>query len=314
MPIEIRWVGALGEGPLEPEVAADRQAEAAGKPGLEGRDADLAVPLHPVAVAGEEQGTLGQDGEIEGRAGLQLLVVHVAAEGAGHVRDAAPPGLGRRHRHDAEKGLERQLRAPGQGGDPARPVDPGMDGLIVGELVGQRAQQRHHGHEAPVLVDLNVQDVDLQHVAGLGPAHEGGAGQDVGAGPLRHLVEDQAMGRRHEARVRRQTVGARRPAPHEEQRCRPSRSRAPAASPRRSTPRRPSPAAPRARVSAPCKSPHAGSHEEPTGARRTPPGSGTPARPTKRFRFFFFFSSYAPTVFRPAGRRDVTPLLRHPRT
>ncbi len=47
------------------------------------------------------------------------------------------------------------------------------------EIVGQRAGQRLDQIVAPVLAKLDVEDVDLEHVAGFGAADGDRAGQDV---------------------------------------------------------------------------------------------------------------------------------------
>ena len=53
------------------------------------------------------------------------------------------------------------------------------------EIVGQGAGQRPDQVVAPVLPELDVEDVDLQHIAGLGAFDRDRAGQDMaGQHPL----------------------------------------------------------------------------------------------------------------------------------
>jgi len=54
-----------------------------------------------------------------------------------------------------------------------------VDGLVVRELVWQRAQQRQDGDEAPVHRGCGVQDVHLQGVAGLRAADVDRPGDEV---------------------------------------------------------------------------------------------------------------------------------------
>ncbi len=64
------------------------------------------------------------------------------------------------------------------------------------EIVGQRAGQRLDQIVAPVLAQLDVEDVDLQHVAGLGTDYGDRAGEDVpGHHPLALGVDVVELGR-----------------------------------------------------------------------------------------------------------------------
>ncbi len=189
--------GRLGEREIDLQVLADGEAEGAGQAGFQRRDAHLAVALHAVAVARHEQRALVEHGQVQRRAGFQFLVVHVAAEGARHRGAAAAPRLGRRHADDAEERVERQLRAPGQRADAAFAVDGGMDGLVVRELLRQRAEQRQDGDEAPVHRGLGVEDIDLQRVAGLRAAHIDRPGDEVRAGAFRQGLQRRQVVRGH---------------------------------------------------------------------------------------------------------------------
>ena len=193
--------GRLGEGPGEAEVLAHGEAERARQPGLQGGDADLAVALHPVAVARVKTGAGIVDRQVEGGADLEFLVVHVAAEPPRDRGADAAPGGGRGRAHDAEERVEGKFRAPGQHRDAPRHVDVRVDGLVIRELVRQRAEQRQDRHEAPIHAELQVEDVDLQHVAGLGPAHVDRPRDEVGAGALRQRVEGAAVILRHPDRI-----------------------------------------------------------------------------------------------------------------
>ncbi len=179
----------LGKWPLQVHVAPHGETELAGHAGLKRGDADLAVALDAVPVAGEEQRTLVEHRQVQRRAGAQLLVVHVAAEAARHRRAAAAPRRRGSGRDDAEERIERNLRPPWHHAEVPFVVHLGVDGLILGELFGQRAEQRQNGDEPPILADADIQDIDLQHVARLGAFDEDGTGYEMGSGALLQRVE-----------------------------------------------------------------------------------------------------------------------------
>jgi hypothetical protein len=57
-----------------------------------------------------------------------------------------------------------------------------VDDRGVVELVGQGALQGADGGKAPALVQGDIEDVDLQHVAGFGALYMDRAGQHMGGG------------------------------------------------------------------------------------------------------------------------------------
>ncbi|MPM04507.1 hypothetical protein SDC9_50785 [bioreactor metagenome] len=177
-------VGGFGEGGLDLEVLAHGQAETSLERRLDGGDADLAIPLATMAIAGGEQRARVEHRQIERRARAQILVVHIAAEGARLGRANPAPDRRRRNPHDAEERIERQLHAPGQGAGARLGIDRDMDRLVIGELVGQRAQKRQDPGKAPVLNRLHVQNVDLQNIARLGAAHIDRPGHHMRPRPL----------------------------------------------------------------------------------------------------------------------------------
>ncbi len=156
-----------------------REAEAADQAGLDGVDAHLAVALGGVAVADREQRILHEHRQVERGAGDELLVVHVAAELARLDARHRAPGPRRRVRHHAEERAQRNLGAPRQPADHAVALQRHMDHLRLGEVIGQGAFERTHPRVAPVVVERDVLDVDLQHLPGPRPAHGDRAGAHV---------------------------------------------------------------------------------------------------------------------------------------
>src|ERR1700722_5291993 len=93
----VRLLGARGR---ELHVLAQMEFEGAGEGRLDRRQANLAVALHAVAVAGREQRAPKEDREIGRGANAELLVFHVAAEG---------PWLGRRQPPPAGRGCYAEI-------------------------------------------------------------------------------------------------------------------------------------------------------------------------------------------------------------
>ncbi len=77
------------------------------------------------------------------------------------------------------------------------------------EIVGQGAGERADQVVTPVLPELHVENVDLQHVAGQGAFHRNGPGQDMaGHHALGPRVDIQEFGRDVEFALVRQLVRA----------------------------------------------------------------------------------------------------------
>ena len=93
------------------EVAfVDDELEGSGELSFKGGDVDFAVALSGVAVADLKVGAFGVDGEIEGGAGDDLLVVHVAGVHPGWGGVVLAAGCGG-DAHAAEEGMERDVDA-----------------------------------------------------------------------------------------------------------------------------------------------------------------------------------------------------------
>jgi hypothetical protein len=107
------------------------------------------------------------------------LVVEVAAHRARDQRGDAAPGRRWRHAHHAEKGFERQIEAPGQPADHPFRIERDVQIPRLVEIVGQGARQRTDQIVAPVLPQLDVENVELQYVAGFGAGNRDRAGQDM---------------------------------------------------------------------------------------------------------------------------------------
>jgi len=136
-------------------------------------------------------------GHVKRRAGNQVFVVHVAAMHAG--RAAADPARVRRKAHDPEE------RPVDRHHHPARDLS-GLSGAIDrddpvpegGKFVGQGAGVRPLPIVAPIEGELDVEDADLQHVAGHGAFDFDRAGQDMRAGAaVLHFAIDFSLMVRH---------------------------------------------------------------------------------------------------------------------
>ena len=177
--------GGLGAGPEEARGVrfglVDDELEGSGELGFEGGDVDLAVALSGVAVAGFEECSGGVDGVEDGGSGYELLVVHVAAvhPGWGGVVFAAG---GRGDAHGAEEGVEGDGDAGGEGSCHPVAVKGNDAGVGVGEVVGEEAAAGAEGVAGPGDVDGDLEDADLEDVAGFGLFDGYGAGEDVAAG------------------------------------------------------------------------------------------------------------------------------------
>ena len=176
-------------------------------------DCSMAVPLtSPVAlravrVAHVEEAPGVEHGQIDGRAGLQILHVQVAPEGSGRRRplDAgfghaglAHHGIGR-HGQDAHERLERHLDVVGEERDLHAVHFPRVDHVaaalrwdVQGRIALPKTGIRHQEHaaararavDAPVHPSLDGENLDLQHIPGLGPLDMDGSRDDVTALPV----------------------------------------------------------------------------------------------------------------------------------
>ena len=108
---EVRFAAGCGFDERTCERLALVELEAQGHVGraLDAVDADLAIALRGVGIAGGEESAVVEDRKIKGGAGAELADIHVAA------KDARRPGaklarLGGSHAHDAAKGTQRHDR------------------------------------------------------------------------------------------------------------------------------------------------------------------------------------------------------------
>ncbi len=68
-----------------------------------------------------------------------------------------------------------------------------MNGLVVGKLVGQGAEQRQDRYKAPVLADFHIENIDLQHVARARAFDIDRPGDEMRAGALHQRVEGRKI-------------------------------------------------------------------------------------------------------------------------
>jgi hypothetical protein len=173
----------------------DDELEGAGKLGLQRHDIDLAVALPGVAVSGFEEGSFGADGNEEGAACDQLLVVHVAGVGAGR----AGADLACFHRggetHVAEEGVKRDGDVRGESAGHLFSIERNDPDVRVGEFCIEKATFEI-GIAGPGNVDVHFFYANLEDVAGLGLLDGDGTRENVTAGAAfggwGHVVEDIA--------------------------------------------------------------------------------------------------------------------------
>jgi hypothetical protein len=155
------------------------ELESAGQVGLERGQADFAVALHGMTVAGGEIRARHENRQIERGADEKFLVVHVAAELARFDRAARPVVRPRRHRQNSEEGSQSNRRAPWQRTGHRLPIDRDDAAAKLRIVFRERAAQRADQIPAPVDGQRYVLDTHLEGIARLGAAHGHGPGQDV---------------------------------------------------------------------------------------------------------------------------------------
>ena len=159
----------------------DDELEGAGELGFDGGDIDFAVALAGVAVAGFEEGSFDVDGDEEGGAFDQFLIVHVAGVGSGRSGVEFAGGFGWRDAHAAEEWMQGNGDAGGEGGGHLFEVEGDGLGEAVGEVFGEETV--FAGSVAsPGDVDVDFLNADFKDVAGFGLGDGDGAGEDVAAG------------------------------------------------------------------------------------------------------------------------------------
>ena len=162
-----------------------------------------------MAVAAGKQRARHEHRQIEFGAGAQFLVVEVAAHRARDQRGDAAPGRRRRDAHHAEKRRQRQIEPPWHPADHALAVERNVEQPGLVEIVRQGAGQGADQVPAPVLPQLDVENFDLQHVAGLGALDRDRTGQDMaGQHPLAFGVNLGQLGRHVKLRAIRHRVRA----------------------------------------------------------------------------------------------------------
>ncbi len=154
--------GGFGAGPAEfgsmLRVLVDDEAEGAGEVGFEGGDVDLSVALPGVAVASFEERALGGYGDVEGGAGDELLVIHVAGVGVGRGAVDAGRSAGC-YAHGAEEGVERDVDAGGEVGEHPVAVERDDFGFAVGELLREEAAAEAEAVAGEVGVEVDFEDL-----------------------------------------------------------------------------------------------------------------------------------------------------------
>ncbi len=160
----------------------DDELEGAGEEGFEGCDVGFAVALAGVAVAGLKERAGRPDGVEDGRAGDEVLVVHVATVNPGWGGVVAAGGFGWGDADGAEERVQRDGDVWGEVGDHAGAVQGDDFGMGVGVVVGEEAVAFAEAVAGEVGVEMDFEDADLEDVAGLGFGDGDGAGENVSSG------------------------------------------------------------------------------------------------------------------------------------
>ena len=179
---------SFGAGPEEAGVAGlglvDDELEGAGELSFERGDVDFAVALIGVAVAYFKERAFGVDGIVDGGAGDELFIVHVATVHPGWGGVVLAGGFGWCDAHAAEEGMEGNVDAGSEVADHLFAVERDEAGVAVGEVVGQEAAAGAEGVAGPGDVDVDFLNAEFEDVAGFGSVDGDGASEDVAAGAL----------------------------------------------------------------------------------------------------------------------------------
>ena len=160
--------GRLRTRPEQVLVLVDHEAEGPGKEGLHGGDVDFAVALAGVAISNFEERSLGMDRDIECGSRDQLFVIHVTGVHPGR-RAVDTAGRGRRSEaHTAEEGMKRNIDGWGEMSHHPGAIQRNNFGSAVRIIVGQKAATRSKAVAGPRRVDIDLEDLNLEHVTGLG--------------------------------------------------------------------------------------------------------------------------------------------------
>src|SRR5687767_3197208 len=119
------------------------------------------------------------DRQIESRARNELLVVEIAAIAARWQSAERTPCCRRRNGHDAEEGLQRKLESPGQPARHPLAVERDVHEMNFVEIVGQGPFKRRGIGEAPIVMQLDVLDANLENLSGFGAPHSNRTRADV---------------------------------------------------------------------------------------------------------------------------------------
>ena len=153
----------------------DDELEGSSELGFESGDVDLAIALAGVAVTYFEVRTFGVDGEIDGGAGDEFLVVHVAAVHPGWGGVVLAAGCGG-DAHAAEEGVKRDVDAGSEVADHPGAIERDEAGVAVGEVVGEEAAAGTEGVTGPSDVDVDLLDANFEDIAWFGSVDGYGTG------------------------------------------------------------------------------------------------------------------------------------------
>ena len=113
-------------------------------------------------------------------------------------------------RSEAEERPQLDLGAPRHGADAAVGIDRNVGQSVVGEVLGQGSGEGTHGVPAPVGAELDVEHLDRQRIAALGPLDIDRPRQNMAAQMRRQLAQDfKVLGQDVHGRLRQDLPTAR---------------------------------------------------------------------------------------------------------
>ena len=187
------------------DAAALRESEAQCHPRahLHGGDADLAIALRAMRIADAEERAVDEHRQVERRARVELLDVHVAAAAPGRHR-AVPAGLVERDTHHAgerrERHHDRTVRHAR--GFLVRQI-PDAEVRLREIFLGQEAASRAHLRPSEIEGRHDFDDLDEQRVADVRAFHLHGPGEGMALEhALEHVFLRRALRIRAERRIR----------------------------------------------------------------------------------------------------------------
>ena len=181
----------LSARPEQVLVLVHDELEGSAQESLHCGDINLAVALARMAVANLEERSFDMYRDVERGARHQFLVIHVAGVHPRRRAVDASRGWGRGNTHAAEEGVQRNLDARCELGHHPLAVEGDNFRSAVRIVVGQKSASGCKAIAGEGCVEVDLEDLHFEHVAGLSFGDVDGAGKDMAARSLvLHLAVD----------------------------------------------------------------------------------------------------------------------------